>query len=238
MEEYKIVITSDTHKNHKTLDLPEGDILIHAGDISSKGDEFDIESFLIWLKKKSRKYTYGSVFIAGNHDRSFDPKYSKEFDSNAIEGEKPKWLKDMLLEYVNPSYGVRYLENTSTVIKNLKIWGSPVTPWFYGDYWAFNKNRGEEIKEVWDTIPNDSDVVIIHGPVYGTLDYIPDQKVNVGCEDLKKYIDGIKPKLFICGHIHESYGITKRGSTIYVNGSYCNASYLPINEPHLITITK
>ena len=234
----KIVVTSDTHGKHKDLDLPDGDLFIHAGDFTSVGSGPDVEDFLIWLKKKSRKYTYGSLFIAGNHDKSFDSKYVKNFDINAEEGRKPKWLEDMLLEYVNPNLGVRYLENSYTVVNDFKIWGSPITPWFFGDYWAFNKQRGDEIKEVWDTIPKDVEVVVTHGPVRGTLDYIPDQKLNVGCEELQKYIAAIKPKLHISGHIHEAYGITKVGSTIYINASFVNASYIPSNAPHVITVSK
>jgi len=234
----KIVTISDTHRFHKEVDLPEGDLLIHAGDFTSMGSVEDVEDFLIWLKKKSRKYTFGSVFIAGNHDKSFDVKYAKTFDLTAEEGKKPKWLEEMLLEYVDPKIGVRYLENTHTIVNDFKIWGSPVTPWFFGDYWAFNKNRGDEIKEVWETIPKDADIVVTHGPANGLLDYVLDSKINAGCEELSKYIAAIKPKLHVSGHIHEGYGVTKSGSTIYMNASYVNTSYVPSNAPQVITISK
>lgn len=65
----KIVPISDTHGKHEQLVLPIGDILVHAGDISMKGTENEIESFLLWFK--AQNYTY-KIFIAGNHDFFFE----------------------------------------------------------------------------------------------------------------------------------------------------------------------
>ena len=33
----KIVCISDTHGKHRSLKVPDGDVLVHAGDITSKG---------------------------------------------------------------------------------------------------------------------------------------------------------------------------------------------------------
>lgn len=229
---------SDTHAHHGKVDLPEGDLLIHAGDFTNTGYRNEVEDFLKWLKKVSRKYTYGSVFIAGNHDRSFDPKYLREYDNDAPEGEKPLWLQELLNKYVNPSYGIRYLENSSTTVQGLKIWGSPHTPWFHGDTWAFNRYRGEEIRETWNTIPGDVDIVVTHGPSKGTLDQVERGNEHVGCEDLRQVINAISPKLFVFGHIHEGYGMTKKLGTIHVNASVCTAIYKPNNPVRMILISK
>jgi Icc-related predicted phosphoesterase len=239
-ENYKVVMLSDTHNMHSLVDLPDGDLLIFAGDMSGRGFKNEVKDFLSWLKRVSRRYTFGSVFIAGNHDRSFDPKYCQEYEDQMQpdhEG-KPLWLTDMLQEYANPEYGVRYLENETVTIKDLKIWGSPFTPWFYGEYWAFNKYRGEEINEIWKTIPTDADIIVTHGPTHGTLDFVYNQNIHVGCEDLAKVVEAIKPKLFVCGHIHEGYGMTKRFGSIYVNASICDVGYKPVNKPKTISITK
>ncbi len=240
---YKIITLSDTHGKHNEVDLPEGDLLVYAGDFTGIGSKYEVESFLKWLKKVSRKYTFGSVFIAGNHDRSFDPKYYKEYEYySSLDQEsptkKPSWVYSMLEEYADPKLGVRYLEGTSVQIDKLKVWGSPYTPSFGKDFWAFNLDRGEEIYEHWKTIPTDVDILVTHGPSAGVLDYIPDQEVNVGCEDLKKVVDAIKPTLLVCGHIHESYGVMKSGSTIHLNSSICNKNYLPHNKPHSVIISK
>lgn len=242
---YKVVCISDTHNKHGAVDLPEGDLLIHAGDFSSMGYTHEVESFLKWIKKNSRKYTFGCVFIAGNHDRSFDQKYISEYghrledDISEYNGMlKPKWLKDMLEEYADPKIGVRYLEGNCVQVDKLKIWGSPYTPSFYPEYWAFNLDRGDLIRNHWNTIPSDTDIVVTHGPAYGILDYIPDQEVNVGCADLKEVIEAIKPKLLVCGHIHEGYGITKSMSTIHLNSSICDANYHAKNKPHVVVVSK
>ena len=109
----KIVLISDTHNKHKHLtskELPEGDLLIHSGDLTSTGYKGEIESVLKWLKEIASRYTHGVVFIAGNHDRSFDPKFDIEQWS---------WVQEEIHKL--PS-NIRYLENSEVVIDGLKIW--------------------------------------------------------------------------------------------------------------------
>jgi len=221
----KIIAISDTHNHHNRITdkLPEGDLLIHAGDLTSVGHKHEVESILGWFNKVSSKYTYGVVFVAGNHDRSFDPKFN--LDSQT---EKPTWLQDLLNTL--PS-NVHYLENNSVNINGINIWGSPTTPWFHGDRWAFNKHRGPEIKEMWDMIPTGTDIIVSHGPVYGKLDYTFYDKLYVGCSELEKKIYEIKPKYHIGGHIHEGYGMTYDENTTYINASTCNLHYEPVNAP-------
>jgi len=229
----KLVLISDTHNRHKHLTskgtnyfLPVGDLLIHAGDFSGVGAKSEVESFLEWCVKFAGEYTYGIVFIAGNHDRSFDPKFNLYGDS--VEGEKPIWLQKELLDL--PA-NVKYLENSAVSINDIKIWGSPVTPWFHGDRWAFNKHRGPEIQEVWDQIPQETDIVITHGPVSYKLDYIPRSQEYVGCTELRKTIQKLKPLIHVSGHIHEGYGYEYDVDTHYFNASTCDETYYPRNKP-------
>jgi len=67
----KITFISDTHTKHSriTKDLPGGDLLIHAGDISSMGHNHEITSFCKWFNEIDNYTT--KVFIAGNHDWGF-----------------------------------------------------------------------------------------------------------------------------------------------------------------------
>ena len=118
----RIVAISDTHNRHKHLtskgigdSLPEGDLLIHAGDLTGQGLKGEVESVLKWFTEVADRYTYGVVFIAGNHDRSFDPKFNLESNT-----EKPIWLQDLLF---NLPSGVQYLENDYVVVDGVKIWG-------------------------------------------------------------------------------------------------------------------
>ncbi|MCE3227540.1 MAG: metallophosphoesterase [Bacteroidetes bacterium] len=195
----KFIAISDTHKQHKSLPLPKGDVIIHAGDISSRGSAEEISEFLEWFRKLDYKY---KLLIAGNHDFLFER-----------EPEKAK-------ELIPPE--VIYLENNDVVIEGIKIWGSPITPWFYD--WAFNRHRGEDIIRYWQKIPSDTDIVITHGPAYGILDKTVHGQ-HVGCEDLLKRVKDIKPKFHVCGHIHEGYGQEMHDGTTFINASVLDHRY-------------
>lgn len=232
----KIVAISDTHTFHKHLTskgmgsiLPDGDLLIHSGDLTGLGRRDEVEEVFKWLTEIAPRYTHGIVFIAGNHDRSFDPK----FNYSDAQRKKPDWLEEKLAAL--PS-NVQYLENQHTTVDKLKIYGSPVTPWFHGDRWAFNKHRGEEINEVWEGIELDTDIVVTHGPVRNIGDFIPSSREYVGCEDLLARLQIVQPKLCIFGHIHEAYGVYPTDRTIYINASICDANYDPTNKPHIIEL--
>lgn len=222
----KIVAISDTHNEHYTLTaedrLPAGDLLIHSGDLTGLGHKFEVEDVFDWFKEIESKYTHGIVFIAGNHDKSFDG--------------KPEWLIQML-EDLQSTGRIHYLENSSVTINGIKIWGSPITPWFHGDRWAFNKHRGDSIKEIWNTIPDDSDIIVTHGPAAFKLDYTFYSRLRVGCEDLLNSIEKIKPKVHICGHIHEGYGIDNNEYTTFINASICTLRYDPTNNPIVFDLT-
>jgi predicted phosphodiesterase len=112
----------------------------------------------------------------------------------------------------------------------VKVWGSPWQPEFYN--WAFNLPRqGAELKEVWNMIPSDVDILITHGPPYGHLDYVAYSKQNVGCELLRDRIDLIKPKIHVFGHIHSSYGYKFDGTTHFFNAAVLDERYNFTQKP-------
>ncbi|TVZ56932.1 Icc-related predicted phosphoesterase [Lutibacter sp. Hel_I_33_5] len=207
----KIVFISDTHNKHNDIEIPKGDILIHAGDVSSRGRANEINGFLDWFSKQPHKH---KIFIAGNHDFYFERAHN------------------VMVEAKIPD-NVIYLNDTGCQIKGVNFWGSPIQPEFYD--WAFNRKRGEEIKQHWDLIPKNTDILITHGPPYGILDKTVRGEF-VGCEELLKKNIEIKPKVHVFGHIHESYGIIKKNETIYINASILNEKYLNINQPIAIEI--
>lgn len=65
----KFVIISDSHGQHAKLNLPKGDAIIHAGDITQRGAENEVIDFLNWFTDLDFKY---KIFIAGNHDFYFE----------------------------------------------------------------------------------------------------------------------------------------------------------------------
>ena len=234
----RITHISDTHNKHNQLNglLPGGDLLIHSGDISSLGRQSEVERFVKWFNDIDN-YT-NKVFIAGNHDMTFDREQllrdklahfegKTDYDTECAEG-KPDWLKELLGIHLRPN--VSYLENSDVTIDGIKIWGSPVTPSFgYG--WGFNKDRGYDINEVWNTIPMDTDIVITHGPIYGYCDRTSREGLNVGCADLYHRLNEVQPQLHFSGHIHEAYGYRQTNWGYAFNGCNCDLSYLVNNKP-------
>lgn len=232
----RITHISDTHNKHNQLNglLPGGDLLIHSGDISSLGRQSEVERFIKWFGKQD--YTY-KVFIAGNHDMTFDREIllrdklahfegKTDYDTECAKG-KPDWLVELL---GNLPDNVYYLENSSIKLEGINIWGSPITPSFgYG--WAFNKDRGYDTNEVWNEIPIDTDIVITHGPIYGYCDRTNRGELNVGCEQLYHRLNEVKPQLHFSGHIHEAYGYRSTDWGYAFNGCNCDLSYLVNNKP-------
>jgi len=239
----RITHISDTHNKHNQLNgkLPGGDILIHSGDVTSIGRKSEVERFIKWFNGIDN-YTH-KIFIAGNHDLTFDREIlyrdkAAYFDgaswTDEVASGKPDWLQNLLDMELNPN--VFYLENNFIEIDQVKIWGSPISPSFgYG--WAFNKDRGSEINEVWNGIPNDTDIVITHSPIYGYCDRASNTNQNVGCADLYHRLHEVKPHLHFAGHIHEAYGWgtipykDEWGDIYTFNGCSCNLRYEVFNEP-------
>lgn len=207
----KIVAISDTHGKHQNLVLPKGDMLIHAGDVSSRGKENEVIEFLKWFAAADFKY---KIFIAGNHDFYFE-----------------RFGDEMINQLIPPN--VIYLNDSGIEIEGIKIWGSPISPWFYD--WAFNRHRGNDIKKHWDKIPQNTDILITHGPAFGILD-LTSRYENVGCKDLLEKINVINPKFHICGHIHEAYGQVKKNETEFLNASVLDENYLLKNKPIIFEI--
>ena len=213
MKKWKITCISDTHTKHNKLDgfLPGGDILICAGDITNRGYFTEIENFATWYDKIDN-YDH-KIFIAGNHDFGFQDDLLK--------------VKGILTGYKN----IDYLQDNFMFLGEgeveyddmLKIWGTPWQPEFHN--WAFNLPRGEKLKEKWDMIPAGTDILITHGPAFGKLDYVPYNGINVGCEELLKRIEEIKPKIHVCGHIHSGRGVVFSEGTLYVNAAVLNDRY-------------
>jgi Icc-related predicted phosphoesterase len=187
-----ITCISDTHNLHEKCKLNGGEILIHGGDFSEFGSEEEIEDFMKWFAKQPFNY---KICIAGNHDI-------------LLENASKTKLKKMI-----PS-NVIYLNNNGITIDGIKIWGSPVTPYFLG--LAFNQHRGDEIKKTWQKIPKDTDILITHGPPFGILD------AGIGCEDLLDKVQLIKPKLHIFGHAHEQNGMLEQNGTTFINAALVN----------------
>ena len=202
----RLVLISDTHNRQDQLVLPEGDVLVHAGDFTMSGTEKEIVAFGDWLG--AQRYAH-KVLVAGNHDLLFekDPERARS--------------------YIPAD--VHYLRDSEVALDGVRFYGAPWQPWFLD--WAFNLARGAEIAAKWALIPNGVDVLITHGPLHGVGDRTI-RGENVGCEDLAAAIERVKPRLSVFGHIHEGYGV--HGNKI--NAAICDERYRVVNAPVVVDI--
>ena len=206
----KICCLSDLHGY--LPNVPECDLLILAGDYcpSSK-----ITKQFFWLKTEFADWlnkipeSTQVIGVAGNHD----------------------WIFERNPDLV-PKMNWTYLQDNGTEWSGLKIWGSPWQPRFWD--WAFNADE-DFMEKKWEMIPNDIDILILHGPPQGYGD-LTIHGEHTGSPSLTKKIEEIKPKLVVAGHIHHSYGQYHIGETICVNASYVDESYIPKNKPIIIEL--
>ena len=203
----RIVFISDTHLKHSELQVPPGEILIHAGDFSKRGQVQEAQQFLDWFSAQPHRH---KIFVAGNHD------FIAERES-------------ALFATMIPD-NVIYLNDSGCEIGGIRIWGSPIQPWFFD--WAFNRQRGAEIRRHWDLIPDDTELLITHGPPYGILDEVVRDPRPVGCRDLLHRVGALDQlKIHVFGHIHEAYGWREVGGTLFINASVLDEHYAIKNRP-------
>lgn len=204
----RLVCISDTHNSHKAMNLPEGDVLIHAGDATGQGLTLEVERFLAWFASQPHAH---KILIAGNHDWLFQRH------------------PDMAAQLLAAHAGITYLQDSGVEIEGVKFWGSPWQPWFCD--WAFNLPRkGSAIRETWNKIPLGTEVLITHGPPHGVLDQVHGGQ-HLGCEELKIRLEAILPRVHIFGHIHDAYGVAQSKATAYVNACSCDEEYRPTHRP-------
>eukprot|EP00435_Cladocopium_sp_Y103_P024365 s2242_g6.t1 len=219
----RVVAISDTHLLHENLQLPEGDLLIHGGDLSYEESrskdarEFeeklkhfsDFQGFLRWfdsssLGLKSALLWLGSeskfqhrLLVGGNHD----------FILEQLGNERAQQLCH--------HFGVKYLYPTDNPMvlkfesgRTLRVWGSSVSftstigqdRAVQSGNVAFQLDKGAEPRFLEDTahlIPGSLDVMVTHSPPCGLL---------LGKANDPPWINNlvrrIKPKLYLCGHCH------------------------------------
>ena len=207
----KFVCVADTHRLHEQIIMPEGDVLLHGGDIGLECmSTEETKRFNKWLGTLPYEH---KILIPGNHDF-----YAEK---------NPALVKELLTN------GTLLIDEMVTV-RGFRIYGSPWQPWFFN--WAWNLQRGPEIATVWDKIPDDTDILITHGPPLERLD----KTLNgdpVGCADLKYRLTQLNQlKAHIFGHIHPGYGLEEYKGVQYVNASTCNEAYEPVNPPIVIEL--
>ena len=205
----RLVLMSDTHDHHREVAVPDGDLLIHAGDFTFfNGSTHAIRDFNDWLGQLPHPF---KVLIPGNHDSGFADPVWRGLITNA-----------------------KLLINEGTVTAGLRIWGSPVTP---NDWGAFGPTSARERGQLFARIPQDTAVLVTHGPPRGVLD-APSHGDPQGCEQLLAAVRRVKPPLHVFGHVHQRYGTSHSAGTLFANAALAGTDYNMANRPIVIDIDR
>lgn len=202
---------SDLHHYLPPLPLPKCDAILLGGDYGGDKDYWWLrDSFEPWLAQASQGGAIPVAAIAGNHD--------------FILRDRPD-----LVRY----FRWTYLQDSGMTLLGFKVWG---TPWQlpFND-WAFNAPEAQ-LARVWKHIPSDTDILIVHGPPLGYGDFSALTNTHQGSTSLMVRIREIKPKLVVCGHIHEGYGQYKLDDTLIANVAICDQFNRPSNPITVITL--
>jgi Icc-related predicted phosphoesterase len=208
----KIVAISDVHEQWCELKIPKCDILISTGDYSNIGTPDSIMEFHKWLNKQPAKHI---ISVQGNHEVWVEKNFELAKEIAKSQCNKLHFIEQDLLE-----------------IEGIKIYCSSFQPKFGN--WAYGLPR-EELRNIWNKIPDDTDILVTHGPPYQILDYAP-KCGHVGDRELYRRILQLKQlKLHIFGHIHFSYGHRNFHNIRFYNVANCSESYEIVNP---VTIIK
>jgi Icc-related predicted phosphoesterase len=211
-----VCCTSDIHGNIKDIEIPECDILLIAGDIGRHGRQIYKDAnwlgydFNPWLEKQPAKHI---VMTPGNHDIIFQD----------------------ALKLV-PKLSCNVLIDELVEIEGLKIYGSPWQTRFYD--WGFNLTE-DKLKLVWDKIPADIDILLVHSPPFGIMDMTQHPGYpckRIGSRSLAERIKVIRPKYVVFGHNHGEPGVIERDGITYINATLVDDSYIVKNPPIMIEV--
>lgn len=196
----KLVVLADTHGEHESVIVPEGDAFIHAGDFTRKGGPMEIERFLVWFDALPHKH---KIVVPGNHELSMCDKTTErimamDHDDETVQTalSNVERTKALIGSYSN---NIHFLLDRGIVIDDISFYG---TPYCNGDVkimsnWAFYE---PDTAKRAATIPTGVDILITHVPPFGVLDN------GLGCPDLLERVNVIEPYLHVFGHVHENGG--------------------------------
>ena len=235
----RFVCVSDTHdrchldKLPDTSWVPDGDVLLHAGDLTYNGELGELRRANDWLGALPHET---KLVMAGNHDLVFDvdlyARDWKQWHKSDMLGELGvQNAHDLAAEVLS---NATYLQHDLYVheASGLRVYAAPELPDVPKYKMAFCRDpSGEELDEAYAKVPDDVDVLLTHGPPKGVLDRVF-LGMHVGSEALTRHVlERIKPRFHVFGHIHESYGVEVRESTTFINAAVCTLMYKPDNKP-------
>ena len=229
----RIVATSDTHYPpfvrrldmmlntvwDPTIPIPDGDVFVHAGDLMRMGYPDEWGPAVEWLARLPHKHKF---YVPGNHD----------FHLQVYPGPALQQLRQAGVTVVglpgNDQYASVRLPNGMRMLGLPYVTNLP--------RWAYNTTEETlraHLLKVW--APGEQDIIVSHMPVKGFLD-VADNGLHAGCKAYRAYLDMMKPKVWISGHIHEGYGTVAYNHTRLYNVAMCNRDYKHANAPMIVEV--
>jgi Icc-related predicted phosphoesterase len=206
-----LVLFGDTHELHREVEIPSGDVLICVGDFTMFSRSMSaIEDFNEWLGELPHGH---KIIVPGNHESFLEtePQRRSLLDNATV------------------------LIDESIEIEGLRIYGSPMTPLFGA---AFGKPSHKERRRHWGEIPNDTDVLITHGPPFGVLDLSPDSAEPMGDPELRDRVRELPSiKLHAFGHVHGAHGSVEKDGVMFVNVALVGSLFSLEHAPTVLRIS-
>lgn len=193
----RVVCISDTHSLHDTISVPQGDILVHAGDLTNGGTVEELQAAIDWLKRLPHRE---KVVVAGNHDSWLDErvrKYLQEDDDKVL-----NWGD---IHYLQNSTVSLTLNSRTIVLHGIPqiptLDPSPPSP---SNLHAFQSPPSST--HPFPPPPASTDILLSHSPALHHNDNFP---YSLGSTHLLRTLWRIKPALFVSGHVHASPGVER-----------------------------
>ncbi|EAU36300.1 predicted protein [Aspergillus terreus NIH2624] len=237
MPKTRFVCVSDTHAytpSEAGFKLPPGDVLIHAGDLTTRGSLSELRKTLQWISAADYEVkivicglfasaslpsasAFATPFVhlqrcAGNHDITLDPSSLPKQGDEALE-ESQKCI-----ETITATPSILFLRHESALVRLTRptgpntvftVFGSPYSPSHsHGttSTWTAFGYESDAAAALWQHIPLDADVVVTHTPPHSLCDRRTAAVGPEGCDALRRALGKARPLLAVCGHVHESRG--------------------------------
>lgn len=232
----RIAAMSDLHGYLPDLSKDKFDVAVIAGDIVPTPLERNVDLSKLWLEQDFSGWAKDLpckkvIICSGNHDFVFEKTLNAKNN-------------------IRMSAKIEYLQDDSYTHKGFKFYGSPWTPWFYE--WAFNLDYSDkhetnvdpnerQLEKIFSKIPEDTDILLTHGPPKGYKDLTP-RGDHAGSRALLRHVKRVQPYYHFFGHIHLDYQKERQwsclGKTIFVNVSVKDNKYKVVREPVIVEAFK
>ncbi|KAJ6784834.1 hypothetical protein PWT90_06814 [Aphanocladium album] len=203
----RVVCIADT--NCRLPAVPDGDILIHAGDLTENGSSTEIQDKLKWLSALPHKH---KIFVAGNHDVLLDDtllaKYPERRYNETRTRHDLNWgnvfhRQNGGVTIGFPASRLGLGDDDALGSGSLTIFGSPWTPKYGVSAFQYHLSDCRKWEEVFGSLQQ-RPIVVTHGPPKHHLDKRDFHQA--GYPYLAQDVRRLRPKLAVFGHIHASYG--------------------------------